>query len=409
MVDAFNNAREKHIQPGRDLVIDESMSAWKGRSLYFQGATDDEVQEHFGLPHKTKIKRKPKGVGLEIRNVCCATTGILLRLELQEGKDTMQALQDNKKFGSGTASAIRLTSPWHGTKRTLAGDSAFGSVKTAREMRRRGLHFIGLVKTATREYPKAWLAKYKFPSRGSHVVMKAKDADGTTFFACGWSDRTVKTFISTCSTTLAAKVPALKPRYQLVHGQPTRVYKEVPRPAVAEDYFDAANGIDVHNHYRQGSLGLEMSWRTHTWWHRTFATLLGMTATDAYLAYKYFHPDPDKMAFSVFIRELCEQLVHNRSSTSPANNTRTCLKGKNNVLISLGDIRSLSEVMTKPNKDGRRHRVRQRRCCICGLHCSHYCVKCSSGTSTTNVCHPIGDKVVCFEEHLKRAAIYHDS
>ena len=57
-----------------------------------------------------------------------------------------------------------------------------------------------------------------------------------------------------------------------------------------EAYFDNANAIDVHNHLRQGGLELERHWKTHTWWHRNFATIFGMCETDAYLAFWYFHP-----------------------------------------------------------------------------------------------------------------------
>ena len=77
-VDAFNELRKKIILPGPFITVDESMSSWKGKSLYFNTASDMSISGVLGLPHKTKIVRKPKGVGLEIRNACCAETGIML-------------------------------------------------------------------------------------------------------------------------------------------------------------------------------------------------------------------------------------------------------------------------------------------------------------------------------------------
>ena len=35
----------------------------------------------------TKIKRKPEGVGAELKSVCCGQSGVLLQLDIMEGKD----------------------------------------------------------------------------------------------------------------------------------------------------------------------------------------------------------------------------------------------------------------------------------------------------------------------------------
>jgi len=81
----------------------------------------------------------------------------------------------------------------------------------------------------------------------------------------------------------------------------------IPRPNVVEKYFSNANAIDVHDHYRQGGLALERSWRTHTWWHRVFATLLGMCETDAYLA--FYHFGGHDVQHPRFTRALAAQLI----------------------------------------------------------------------------------------------------
>ena len=54
-----------------------------------------------------------------------------------------------------------------------------------------------------------------------------------------------------------------------------------------ELFFSCFGAIDVHDHYRQGSLAFEREWYTHCWWHRLFATVFGMCIVDAYLAYKF--------------------------------------------------------------------------------------------------------------------------
>jgi hypothetical protein len=81
----------------------------------------------------------------------------------------------------------------------------------------------------------------------------------------------------------------------------------VPRPIVVKEYFESANAVDVHNHYRQGALALEEAWQTQQWWHRLFATLLGMIVTDSYLAYSYFHPSLQERGKS--FQDFCERLT----------------------------------------------------------------------------------------------------
>ena len=58
------------------MVIDECMSAWKGSEKY---------ECIFALPHKTKIMRKPQGIGAELKSLADGESGILLHLEFMEG------------------------------------------------------------------------------------------------------------------------------------------------------------------------------------------------------------------------------------------------------------------------------------------------------------------------------------
>jgi len=84
MVDDFNDNRHEGTSPGWYLEVDESVSAWRG----VDGKCSD------GMPHVTKIIRKPKGVGCEIKNIACALSKIMLRLEICKGK----AAERSKKF-----------------------------------------------------------------------------------------------------------------------------------------------------------------------------------------------------------------------------------------------------------------------------------------------------------------------
>eukprot|EP00122_Pirum_gemmata_P010877 Pgem_evm1s10068 len=127
LIDDMNEQWAKSIIPGLYLCIDECMCAWKGRDGKYYGV--------FGLPHVTKIARKPKGVGLELKALACGVCGLLLVLEIQECKASMAVKDFVPEFGSGTALCLRLTKNYWNSNRIVCGDSAFSSVKTAHQMR----------------------------------------------------------------------------------------------------------------------------------------------------------------------------------------------------------------------------------------------------------------------------------
>ena len=54
------------------------MSSWRGKDGDF--CSD-------GMPHVTRIDRKPKGAGCELKNSADADTKIILQHEIQEGAD----------------------------------------------------------------------------------------------------------------------------------------------------------------------------------------------------------------------------------------------------------------------------------------------------------------------------------
>ena len=148
---AFNHRRATLITPGERLLIDECMLWWLGK---------DGKWTIVGMPHVTKIIRKPRGIGMEMKSLADGITGILLQLEIMEGA-AAQALKPHSQHGQGTAVCLRLTTPWHGQGRCLVGDSAFGSVKSCVQMAAVGFDTWFQVKTAQREYPLAYLRRWQ--------------------------------------------------------------------------------------------------------------------------------------------------------------------------------------------------------------------------------------------------------
>eukprot|EP00043_Microstomoeca_roanoka_P015417 m.154478 g.154478 ORF g.154478 m.154478 type:complete len:153 (-) comp16257_c0_seq8:1125-1583(-) len=76
-------------------------------------------------------------------------TGVMLSVELQLGKSMMQT-KAYAGLKAATAWTLRLSQAYQGSNRIIYADSAFSSFMTARQCRKRGLHFTGIVKTGHR-------------------------------------------------------------------------------------------------------------------------------------------------------------------------------------------------------------------------------------------------------------------
>jgi hypothetical protein len=87
--------------------------------------------------------------------------------------------------------------------------------------------------------------------------------------------------------------------------------------AVIKEFFTYFSAIDIHDHYRQGSLALQDYWQTKSWVMRMWSTVLGMIITDAYLMFRHDYSiatrgDMKKCKdFLIFVDELAYDLIHN--------------------------------------------------------------------------------------------------
>jgi hypothetical protein len=110
------------------------------------------------MPHVTKIPRKPEGVGAEIKALASGgEMGVIIGLDLMEGQEHQRQKPFWDEFGEGTAVCLRLMTPYFRRGHILHADSAFSSVKTLCALASRGVRFMGIVKTAHRQFPVRFL------------------------------------------------------------------------------------------------------------------------------------------------------------------------------------------------------------------------------------------------------------
>ena len=188
----------------------------------------------------------------------------------------------------------------------------------------------------------------------------------------------MKQFISTCSASTDG---------------PPRATKHcglISRPQVAYDYLRYSAGIDVHNHVRTGSLGLEDVWRTASPHTRQFTGVLGFVFTNSYLAMKYFKKGGVPVKHVEFKMDLANQMVRFDEAMNPVGKRPSVLRA-NSTAIMLS-----SHTMTK--YAGKRQ---QKPCYVCQhggdvpsiRKTSYYCEECNVA-----ICPP--HLRTCWNNHL---------
>eukprot|EP00121_Abeoforma_whisleri_P005887 Awhi_evm1s5339 len=394
---AVNTNWRQRIHLGTELCIDEAMCHWHGKNGLYYGED--------GLPHVTKIKRKPRGIGLELKAHCCGESGLMLRLELQESKEAMATKEYVQDYGAGTACVARMLTGYRGYIEN--GDSAFSSVKTAVFAKKeRGCGYRGAVKTATKMYPKAYInRKLKDSPRGSSIYLTAVH-DGVKLIATGWKEKNVKCFISTVGVSSDGPDSIKKRARVNDDGQVEYYTYNVKRPLLVHDYFEAAGKIDVHDHLRQGGLQLENFYRTQRWYHRCFSTLLGMIETNAFLGYKLENPKGEYESHTDFTNQLAYELIHNpyveeqiavqlRSASQRAFNQVDVNPSKNeHTLQSLSNVQ---DPKIQALND------RRRECSLkgCKRKTAYYCAQCSDRNSLRffMICSTTAKGKTCHVDH----------
>ena len=101
-IQLFNKRRKDVLRPGQFIVVEKCMSGFD------QGINQFHATKK--CPHLQKIKGKPVPVGIEMKASCDCETGILMHLEIQEGKERMASKAYTDIYSNAsTACTSRLT------------------------------------------------------------------------------------------------------------------------------------------------------------------------------------------------------------------------------------------------------------------------------------------------------------
>ena len=314
-VDAINTHRALWYYVTDRICVDESFSRWYGQGGFWI---------NHGLPMYVSYERKPDD-GCEIWTCCDGRTGIMIRLilvkssEEQEAEREMNTEQQEEQMNHGTRVLLDLVQPWFNSNRVVCADSYFSLVQTAIKCKEKGLKYIGVVKTATKQYPMAHLGKLELKDKGDRYAMAARDENGhQELLAFVWRDRERRYFIASGSS-MDEGTPISRERWrQTTKDKTTPPEKQniiIPQPKATEIYYDVCGKIDQHNRDRQATLGLERKLKTHDWSKRVNLTLLSMCIVDSWKVWNLISKTNEgeaKETQKAFYAHLAAELIDNQ-------------------------------------------------------------------------------------------------
>ena len=168
----------------------------------------------------------------------------------------------------------------------MGGDSWFASVKCARELKLRGMHFIGVVKRNHADFPMKHLQAAVGEEKGEWVTYKTKCAvedQVIPILALGYrrGRNQVQTMVSTCGVTTQG-TPL---KYDGGDGEDAYVLSwKCPR--LVNDWTLAQPSVDLFNRYRQHELAMEKALITTRFDVRLFTSMLSTVFINTWMAWR---------------------------------------------------------------------------------------------------------------------------
>ena len=383
LVDAFNEHMAGCVHPGWLMGVDESMCAWRGA---------EGLRSLLKIPKKSWVPRKPEPLGAELKTTGDALSGLLLHVEIQEGAKQHNKHEFFAEQGHTTATTLRISKPWFGSKRVVYGDSWFAGVKTAIQMLERGLHFMGDVKTNTKGFPTDALEEATSEERGAWAVFETEVelSNGEKRKLYAISHRRggeVHKFISTCGTTLPGNAHVGIFEDDEEEGSPYVLERKCPK--VLNDCTLAQPVIDRHNRYRQFILALEKRILTNSFSLRFGTTMHGMVFTNAFFGVRRFSmpvaefkPEMSKLAYRLMHNSLLVDQGPPRSPSSPFSpfspgspDGDGSESGRSSPSSCCGAHPLIALRLLAGYRGGK-----QQRCAICGGRTAYCCSVCTKDT-----------------------------
>ena len=216
--------------------------------------------------------QKPEPLGTEFKNLVDAYSGQMMWLEVMEGKERMRKIEYTSEFGVTVGCVMRGVKhveefaknthlPGRGP-RLCYGDSCFGSVKVASQVRKLDHHVCFTIKTAHSRNQKKFLGETMkdFPG-GTWIEMEGRTEKKDVPYVCIGYKYNLKKVLVFLSTKGAESTQPGEPNLAKFPDNFGNVCtREVARPDIISNYLNKSNIADIHNQARQVELALGNKW-----------------------------------------------------------------------------------------------------------------------------------------------------
>ena len=244
---------------------------------------------------------------------------IRLKIVKTAEEENASVVTDEDSNNHGTNVLKFLVEPWVMRDHCVCADSYFASVNAVTVMRTMGLHFIGVVKTATKKIPMSYLSNLELVQHGDYKGLVARGTDRQpTMLSFIWMDWDCRYFVASASSLDSGILYSWNRWCQVsleLDALPENVELTIPQPKAMEVYYRTCGVIDQHNRHRQGNLKTEKKLETKKWDMRVNLTIFSMIGVDTWLVYSQAMGSTELQ--SEFYVRLAEELIDNNIGSRP--------------------------------------------------------------------------------------------
>ena len=244
---------------------------------------------------------------------------IQLKVVKTAEEENASAVTDNDGNNHGTNVLKFLVEPRVRMDCCVCANSYFTSVNAVTVMRTMGLRFIGVVKTATKNFPMSYLSNLELVQHGDYKGLVARGTDGQrTMLLFIWMDQDHCYFIASVSS-LDSGIPYSRNRWHQVSLEldalPENMELTIPQPKATEVYYRTCGVIDQHNRHCQDNLKTEKKLETKKWDMRVNLTIFSIIVVDTWLVYSQAMGSTELQSESYVC--LAEELIGNNIDSRP--------------------------------------------------------------------------------------------
>ena len=238
---------------------------------------------------------------------------IRLKVVKTAEEENASAVTDGDGNNHGTNVLKFLVEPWVRMDCCVCANSYFTSVNAVTVMRMMGLHFIGVVKMATKKFPMSYLSNLELVQRGDYKGLVARGTDGQpTMLSFIWMDWDHHYFVASASSLDSGIVYSWNRWCQAslkLDALPENVELTIPQSKVREVYYRTCGVIDQHNQHGQDNLKTKKKLETKKWDMRVNLTIFSMIVVDTWLVYSQATGSTELQ--SEFYVRLAEEFIDN--------------------------------------------------------------------------------------------------